>query len=64
MDDHFSHVNRSEGIGGRGLLVLALIIVGFLGLMALIGGTEAVISPDGTALTTDPAPAASPVPTE
>ena len=64
MDDHFSHVNRSDGIGGRGLLLLALIIVGFLGLMALISGSEAVITPDGGAVTTDPAPAASPAPTE
>ena len=63
MDDHFSHVNRSDGIGGRGLLLLALIILGFLGLMAIISGSEAVITPDGAApaaAESTPAPAATP----
>ena len=45
MDEHFS---RSDGVGGRGLLVLALIIVSLLGLMAFVGGTGSVTSEGST----------------
>ncbi len=65
MDEHLT---RSDGVGGRGLLVLALIIVSLLGLMAFIGGTGSVVNSDGTPLGSTeqvaPAPTPTPTPTE
>lgn len=51
MDEHLS---RSDGVGGRGLLVLALIIISLLGLMAFIGGTGSVVTSDTAPLGSTP----------